>query len=901
MKNSFKNTWELFKLDWKRIYKNKLTFALILALMVIPSLYAWFNIAALWDPYSNTKDISIAVYSDDKTAEVMGKEINIGDKIIDGLHDNDKVGWRFVDSKEELDKGVKSGKYYGGVYLPEDFSEHLVSFVGGDIKKPEIEYSVNQKINAIAPKITDKGASGIQDQITKQFIATISEGLVSGLNEVGVDLDSNIVNIDKISNKILDLDDNMDKIDGYTKEVIELNKKMPEIKGKLDKANEFTKYMPELNKLGDRVVAINGMMPTIQEKGGLILEVQDKIPEIQNAAKQVEQIDQDFDKVADTMNDAISEAKTGLDVIGKTQEVLPNVEKLINDANAALPDISNGLNDISTSLPEIASGVGSGLKIVLVVATDVQNITHELAQNVTEENKAEKIKQLVGVFDSFNGMHKMLTHTITVMQKINEMGSTEALDPLINQLTEAQGKVEAIMSKLSDLIENAENLSAEELQVRLEEISKEAASIVSALSGLDPEEISRQLSAVIEKVQKVLGDAENITNQVIDNKMISEINGLLANASGTITEGISFLEKYQAQIPEIKQEIHDASMMLNENMDTIVSGINKAADLYQNDLPNVTEKMGLAAGFIQNDLPGVEADVNKTMGMVNEKLPLVESALDSAQGLIENEWPNIQKGVSRVAELIREGRKDIDFAALMKLLKADAKAESDFLASPVLIDQHDIYPVPNNGSASAPFYTALCLWVGAVLFSSIASTEFHLTDEQRKKYSKRQQFLARMATFLVVSFFQALIVALGNYYLLGTYAANPVFAILFAIVVGLVFMVMVYVLVALFGNLGKGAAVIILVLSISGGGGNYPIEMSGKFFQMINPLLPFTHAVNLLREPVGGIYWPNAIKALVILLIVGLAFFIIGVMFFPQIQKYTKKLNDYLKKGHILH
>lgn len=126
MKQKFKNVFELYKLDWRRIYDNKLTFLLIIALMIIPSLYAWFNIAALWDPYSNTKDIAIAVYSDDETAEVLGQTVNIGDKIIDGLKDNDKVGWQFVKSKSELDKGVQSGKYYGGIYLPKDFSENLV-------------------------------------------------------------------------------------------------------------------------------------------------------------------------------------------------------------------------------------------------------------------------------------------------------------------------------------------------------------------------------------------------------------------------------------------------------------------------------------------------------------------------------------------------------------------------------------------------------------------------------------------------------------------------------------------------------------------------------------------------------------------------------------------------------
>ena len=105
-----------------------------------------------------------------------------------------------------------------------------------------------------------------------------------------------------------------------------------------------------------------------------------------------------------------------------------------------------------------------------------------------------------------------------------------------------------------------------------------------------------------------------------------------------------------------------------------------------------------------------------------------------------------------------------------------------------------------------------------------------------------------MFTFIVMGIGQALIVTLGNYFALGVDVRNPAYSVWFAVLIAITFMIMVYVLVALFGNVGKGIAIIILVLSISGGGGNYPIQVSGKFFQMINPFLPFTHAVNLLRN-----------------------------------------------------
>jgi len=156
-----KRIFYLYKLDWQRIFKIPLATFLIVALMILPSLYAWFNIKALWDPYGNTGEIPIAIYSDDVGTTLNDKKIEVGQEVLTKLKKNDQLGWRFVKSKKAVTEGVKSGKYYAGIYIPKDFSEDLISFTKGEIKKPQIDYYFNEKINAIAPKITDKGANSL--------------------------------------------------------------------------------------------------------------------------------------------------------------------------------------------------------------------------------------------------------------------------------------------------------------------------------------------------------------------------------------------------------------------------------------------------------------------------------------------------------------------------------------------------------------------------------------------------------------------------------------------------------------------------------------------------------------------------------------------------------------------
>ncbi|EOA3437348.1 YhgE/Pip family protein [Enterococcus faecalis] len=884
-----KNTWELFILDWKRIFKNPVATFLIVALMIIPSLYAWFNIKALWDPYSNTGELPIAVYSDDQTATFQDKSVNIGDEVLKNLKKNKQLGWRFVDSKKELDKGVQSGKYFAGIYLPKDFSKDLLSFTSGDINKPKIEYSINEKINAIAPKITSKGASSIQSQISEEFIKTASSTLIKTFNDIGYDIDKNMVSIQKVKSMILDTDANIGTIDTYAKQVTDLHGKMPELKEKLAKANDAMKYLPEVDALGEKIVELNGKMPSIKEQASVILTLQEKIPEIQNAGRQIAMIDEDFASVEQTMSEGIQEAKQGLEIIQQVQTALPDIRKLGDQANDLGNVTLDGANQLEKALPGITQSVGTILKAIGTISAGVNTALEDLKNHRLPVEEREAIKQQLS--ESLGKQHENIQQLIQLFTQIQEATGNTDLQDTINRLNTIDGIVVRLKTNVDNIDVNAVT------DADLNAIQAEAQQVEATVNSINPDAIENTVKTILDKLIATIQNAQGQLNkaQQID------FEGLLSSTSQTVTNAISLLEKYQAEMPAIKQEIHDANTMLNGNMETIVNGINRGADLYKNDLPVIQDKVSKAAAFMQNDYPGIRKDLTNTLKTVNEKMPDVEAALDKANELIINDWPNIKTGLHKAANAIRKGEKEVDLGEILKLLKLDANKESDFFTQPVEVKEHAVYPIANNGSASTPFYTALCLWVGAVLFSSVATTDVYLEGKDKKRFSKREQFSARMFTFIVMGIGQALIVTLGNYFALGVDVRNPAYSVWFAVLIAITFMIMVYVLVALFGNVGKGIAIIILVLSISGGGGNYPIQVSGKFFQMINPFLPFTHAVNLLRESAGGIYWPNAWFAIWIMVGISVVFSIGGAILYPHLEHRSKKFAALAQKSHLFH
>ena len=209
-----KNIWKIFRADVSHIKNNVIALIVILGLTVVPALYAWFNIAASWDPYSNTGGIRVAVANADEGYEssIVPVKINMGDTVISSLRANEQMDWVFTDKKKAVE-GVRSGKYYAAIVIPKAFSKDMMSLFSSETTHPTITYCINEKENAIAPKVTEKGADAIRQEINETFTETISktaldafrfvadvsaekgdaslaENLSASLAEISADLDS---------------------------------------------------------------------------------------------------------------------------------------------------------------------------------------------------------------------------------------------------------------------------------------------------------------------------------------------------------------------------------------------------------------------------------------------------------------------------------------------------------------------------------------------------------------------------------------------------------------------------------------------------------------------------------------------------------------------------------------
>jgi putative membrane protein len=267
----------------------------------------------------------------------------------------------------------------------------------------------------------------------------------------------------------------------------------------------------------------------------------------------------------------------------------------------------------------------------------------------------------------------------------------------------------------------------------------------------------------------------------------------------------------------------------------------------KDSLDKTYNALGTTAGAL-GSIGNLVGQIDTTLTSVNTASQSLIEALDSSLNLI-------QKSQERVDDMINDVNKVADNKQLnkiMDIMKNDPERFSDFMMKPTDMQTNKIYPVENYGSAMAPFYTILAIWVGGLILVALLKTKVDpVRAEGMKLY---ETYFGRYLTFMLFGIMQALVVSLGDLYMLKIQCLEPAKFVLAAVIASIIFTNITFSMTVSFGDVGKALVVVFMVIQVAGSGGTFPIQVTPKFFQMVNPLLPFTHLINAMRECVGGVY-----------------------------------------------
>lgn len=772
----------------------------------------------------------------------------------------------------------------------------MVSVVNDNVTKPTIDYSVNEKINAIAPKMTESGATTIVNQISSEFVGTVSKAVLEEFNKAGIDLENELPTIRRLKTKVFQVQDALPELKKMGAEAVKIEAKLPELKAKANQVVELNEKIPELNKATENVLLVEQQLPKIDQLGQDILVLQKKIPEIKQIAESVKEVDENFGTIKKTVNDAVNESGKALDVIDTAMAAIPTVEKIAQNGSGYVDKVSDFADEINKSFDTLAPAIKQNLTLMKQMADNIYQVTEAIKNgSITPEQAITELKKMEQDIDS---LQQMITKQTATLESLNETLPNKPFTDLIANLKTINSQLGAqkeTITKVRTELENGAQPSEELLNQLNEQAKKVSAKLDQILANYDSE-IVPAIKVGLNQIQGDLKDSQKLLETL--QAKIPEITQVLKDSRETLQTGQTYLKEFQERLPEIQKTLDEATKVINTKLDTIIAGINEAANFYQNDYPNVKANIKKAANFIRDDLPGLEKEINQASNLIQEKMPEFEKAIKIAADLSREELPEFEKAINNAANKITDFDKNYDLQSIIKMLRNDADKDSSFIANPVKLKETSYYPIPNYGSASSPFYTALCLWVGALLLISLLRVD---VEVPAGIFSHYHRYFGRLLTFLSIGLMQALIVTLGNIFLLGVSIAEPLLHVLFSMFISVVFMTIVYTLVSLFNNVGKGIAIILLVLQISGAGGNFPIQVSPPFFQAIYPFLPFTYAVSLIRESVGGLYMPTVWIDMSVLAGFAILFITLGILLKKPLDKVVPKLSEKAKRSKLIH
>ena len=524
-----RNIWKIFIGDLKKIKKNAIAWIVILGLSVVPSLYAWFNIAASWDPYSNTGSLKVAVANVDAgyEGELLPISINLGEQVVSGLRENNQLDWVFTDSQKAVE-GVKSGKYYAAIVIPETFSNDMMSLFSDDVEHSDILYYLNEKENAIAPKVTDKGAGAVRKQIAELFTKTISQvglQLMDSLSSMMSKEDSQEM-IGRVHENITEIADSLLAASGTIKAFSNMTDSMGNT---LESTSSFLKQTgsnadTNLSLLTDTGKSVKSLKDALSGTTDSVNDVLAAGSDVYQAVS--EQVDETFSSLS---QDA---AAAGESLNGLAEQV-----QVIIDRYASFRDSLQGVSDyLPEAFPHIKEQLG----------TVIWKLNTSIAQQEAVRDKlyeaADKISQSISDAGSYQSelkeLAKQSAQQIQNVQTDYEKNVKGNLDQLFQTLSNTNKDVSLILSKLDEGAQGIEDLSGSAAS----DLGKLKTALDTSASLLD--EASGRMNDVLQKLSEA---AENGNLEILKDVLRNgpdTVSSFLASPVKMETKSIYPVENY---------------------------------------------------------------------------------------------------------------------------------------------------------------------------------------------------------------------------------------------------------------------------------------------------------------------------------------------------------------------
>lgn len=833
-------------MDSKKIMK----YIVMAAVLLIPIMYSFFYLKAYWDPYGNLQDIKIAIVNLDE-----GKDNeNQGKQFIETLIENGT--FKICDVSEDQAKdGLVNGEYYAMITIPSTFTEDLKSAEDENKRIATITYSPNQKTNYLASQIINSAVKTIEINLQAKVAKTVTENLTEKLNEVPDSLEE----IADSSEEILD---GTEKLDDGAKELSnganELNTSYAEfdvgVKSAYDGSTKLDQGVGTLQEGAETLInGVNSLQTGATSLDNGVSNLNDGAAQLSIGATSVYEGATSLAQGATNVLQGASSVSSGA---SELEGYLSELYKGIQATKSGYVSIDSGINEIITSLNKLKTAIDGLSSKKTELAT--LKASNEKAE-ATLKNKNTEIKSnYQKYFASYLNNKDLSKVTDAEINQIATTITTNYATALGAEQAKTIGTTYAALLKTwrdtyvgnLSLIELTEgNLSAVNTILGLLQ-SKDLQALVS-------EETSNKLTALKQgssTMTVTLGKLEESTLKIYNgSKTLSTGANTLASGAKTLSTGASTLSAGTNTLKTGAKNLADGTNTLKTGSTELLSGVNKLA--------NGGTQISLGIGNLKEGSSSLNSGLS-LLSTSSTKVKLGISAIDTGALKLYNGTGTLKTGVTTFNREINSGLQDTK-TELTKL-----KGLPEFTENPVEIKEEDYGKIEQYGLSFTPLFLSIGLWVGALMAYVVLYYDQDRRFKLLGKYADNK-FL-QIALYFAIAVLQGLITGILLKTGLGISPTSNGLYYFTCILVSTVFMSIIQFLIMNLGDIGKFLALVILVLQLAAAGGTFPIQTVAKVFQGLNPILPMTYSIRLVKEAVVSQDSGFAIKNIIILILYGI-------------------------------
>lgn len=539
------------------------------------------------------------------------------------------------------------------------------------------------------------------------------------------------------------------------------------------------------------------------------------------------------DKAASTVRQQIDEtfAKTISDVgLATTSSLL---EFMDGDQIAAYAgNLSGTLAGAITTLRD-ASGSVDEFAGLLQSSTGLLDSTSDLLASAGAAN--EDAEALVGdAKTGLSGMHDALDAAVAAINQ-SLKDSAGDCDAAAKAIDEAFGAADAHVSLTVTQLRDA----SADVAKRASDMRDVQDNILAVERDVEGSNLPEKLKAeLVQKIDIVANTVGNVANQ----------QELLAKH---LSDAAASLETGAADARAKAQAVKDGIAEAKGSIGGVKDSYNATLKQQISDLSDAVADVARRGSDMADDLGATVTDLSHAASALSDDLAGAHEVLAGASADLVSAADDLQRLKEGLDTAVTSG----DLDRVRELIGSDPAALADALAAPVALDRQAVYHIKNYGSAMAPFYTTLSIWVAGIVLAAMLKANVDEADVKALGNPRLHElYLGRYAFFALLAFAQATLVCAGDLLFFGIQCEHPFQFMLVGWLAGFVFSNMIYTLTVSFGDIGKAIAVVLLVMQVAGSGGTFPIEMTADFFQAVYPLLPFTHAINAMHAAMAGAY-----------------------------------------------